>query len=185
MIAFISDDGADVRLCTGEWSGHDRCSTEIIHWRQLASSPVTGQRRSPAGCWSWQWLHSVAEQSTGTATRPHWQRLSSRATESNTTLLQEWSNATNLRCTRGLFKRWRWLWLRLWLISSTLHLSVRTALSATDSSQLNCSTRNLFTHVNGEFHVALYITVLSVFQSKISYFSVITRWPNLAHFLYK
>jgi len=98
-IAFTSDEGADVRVCVGEWSGHDWYSTEIIHWRRLALSFVTGQRRSPACCWLSEWPHSVAEQSTGTATRPHWKQLSSQATESNTTLLQ-WLWATTVLSTR-------------------------------------------------------------------------------------
>jgi len=105
-------------VCVGEWGGHDWCSTEVILLCARASSLVTGQRRSPAGCWPWQSPHSVAEQSTGTATRPHWKKLSNQAVVATATLLR----ATHVETVHSTRQQ--------------QHLSVQHALSATNRSLL-------------------------------------------------
>jgi len=87
-----------VCVCVGEWIRRQWSSTENIHWRQLASSLITGQWRSRVGHWLVQWSHSTAEQWTTTTTRPLWHKLSSQAVAANTIMLR-WTHVTTVRCT--------------------------------------------------------------------------------------
>ena len=118
-----------------EWSRRHWSSTENIHWRQVASSLITGQWRSRVGRWLRQSSHSTAEQWTTTTTRPDWYKLSNQAVVANTIMLR-WTHVTTVRYT--LQRQWSAIYTVL------RHLIVPAAMiTDCDSSLLTTLTTSL------------------------------------------
>ena len=99
-------------VCVGEWSRRPRYSSTVICGRQVASTFVIRQWRSRVGRWVRQSLHSTAEQSTTTTTRPRRSKLPSRAVGPKTIMLQR-THITTLR------SRTRW-----WVVVVSHYLAI-------------------------------------------------------------
>ena len=130
-----------VTVCVGEWSRRPWYNSTFIHGRLVGSSLVIRQWKSRVGRWPWQSLHSTAEQSTTTTTRPRRHRLSSQAVVAGTIMLQR-THITTLRCT--LQQQWA-VGAAVWR-----HLSIESLLSLSDrliTSPLTLTTL-IYTYIN-------------------------------------
>ena len=123
-------------MCVGEWSRRPWYNSTFIHGRLVASSLVIRQWRSRVG--RWLSLHSTAEQSTTTTTRPRRHKLSSQAAVAMAIMLQR-THITTLRCTPQ--QQWVVVWRHVsiesllslsdWLITSPLTLTTLTYINIT------------------------------------------------------